>query len=217
MQTTFSSAKYNEPATGDRVYTPWGSVSNLTLCALYCGFFIIYKDDLSSAKLYWAGVLLYTVGYFTFGLSGALTWTEHDDASVMQHANLLGSIFFTIGSVCLVIPSTPPWGDQKYRPAGTWLDFFLGPPRIWWGSCLFLIGSICFWAGSQIFIDGDPDALGMPMFQIGIITFVPGRIFFLWDALTAIKAGREFRYAGTAAHVKDVSASIRIGKPHTHR
>jgi len=152
------------------------------------------------------------VGYACFSLSSFLSWFETDTGLESKALAIAASALFTGGSVVLLYYATPPWGSKTYKPdcSDPISDVLFGAPRVWHGCFMFLVGSILFTAGAIFDYMG---YVGTPIncYQAGITVFVPGRIFFLVDAIAAIKNGTEFRYGGTTDHVYDAAAALTIG------
>eukprot|EP00658_Telonema_sp_P-2_P025369 TRINITY_DN20216_c0_g1_i2.p1 TRINITY_DN20216_c0_g1~~TRINITY_DN20216_c0_g1_i2.p1 ORF type:complete len:613 (+),score=172.64 TRINITY_DN20216_c0_g1_i2:126-1841(+) len=223
-------SKYCEFTTQDVVATPFSALSNMVLCVLYAGFIILYRGDaicaLSrcspgwTADVYYLGVEAYFVGYGVFGVNSMLSWANRDydgeyDPEDIKLLTFIGSILFLVGSGLLVWAATPPWGSKDYKPdcAAGWEELLLGPPRIWYGCFCFLVGSVLFVVASIHDRWNEPNESAdteTRLWQAGILMFIPGRLFFLADAIYAIREGIEFRYGGSATYVDKVESAIAI-------
>jgi len=140
---------------------------NVVYAVCYTSFLVAYSIS-STAKnwLYTLGVALYTIGYFVF----AAIHSGTDGQASLYHA---GSWLFLIGSLLLMCSSAPSGGGRWYTPRGH--SPFRIQSTIWWGSTLFLLGSIAF-ACDAIGL-GDPvlnAVLGLCLFTAGRCLFVVG-------------------------------------------
>lgn len=123
------------------------------------GFIVMYRQDAvlwcgnapGCGNVYWLGVILYWLGYGVFGVGSLFTWMNRDydadyDPDDVKFMTFIGSSLFLVGSFLLLIASTPPWPSSDYKPSCDegWEEFVFGPPRIWYGSMCFLIGSVFF-------------------------------------------------------------------------
>lgn len=115
---------------------------------------MLCSNEILKAKVYWGGVILYTIGYLVFCIG--YFWAEFGNEGSASFFTLIcdtiGSSFFTVGSFLLLLEATPPWGTESYKPDLTHLcsDILWGPPRTWHGLMLFQMGSCCFLAGSIV-------------------------------------------------------------------
>lgn len=137
---------------------------NVVYAVCYTSFLVAYSIS-STAKnwLYTLGVALYTIGYFVF----AAIHSGTDGQASLYHA---GSWLFLIGSLLLMCSSAPSGGGRWYAYSP-----FRIQSTIWWGSTLFLLGSITF-ACDAIGL-GDPvvnAVLGLCLFTAGRCLFVVG-------------------------------------------
>ena len=159
----------------------WG---NLMYSVLYLSFLIAYALlKVKPSASYVGGVFLYTLGYIVFlviYIFAAKPYVKDAVFSVEAQPQFdslsyhLGSWFFLLGSVLLLV-ATKPAAGESYSPVSKGASLF-------YGSLCFLLGSIIFavdasgvlssWEGSAYLVAG---GLGM---------FLPGRFFFLWGSTT---------------------------------
>jgi|UniRef100_A0A7S4GHK5 hypothetical protein len=71
----------------------------------------------------------------------------------------------------------------------------LTSPRVFWGSFVFLVGSICFVVGGA---RGLASKNNNRWYLAGDITFLVGRLLFLYEGLVALFKHKEFRYKSVA-------------------
>jgi hypothetical protein len=176
------------------------SVCNWVFGLCYTGFLVMYRSELHGAKLYWSGVAVYAVGYFCFAVSYTLRVYNARSISVDTHTHthpvtnattldwmdFVGSALFTGGSVCLVAACRPPWVTHDHAH-GAWSWLWHKSVYVWWGSVLFLVGSAAFLVGTVvILLLGKDAAMALLFFQLGAWLFVPGRVYFLADALKSV-------------------------------
>lgn len=228
MQTTFEATRIMANDHDNAIDVPSFAIEYAGMFLLYIGFLVIYRNELLMAQVFWGGVTLYTAGYGVFALGYFLQWSDGMSTKLGSlPLETAGSALFTLGSVFLVVVAEPPWtegvcigkdshGEGQGGAQRTWAtwacDVFIGTPRVWHGCILFLIGSLCFLGGcvlQQVADVEDSDLIGT-LFQLGIFTFVIGRLFFVIDAMTAIKQGKEFRYGGNATYMTNTAAYILI-------
>jgi len=173
------------------VVTEWkgnarlNQMGNFFFSLCYMAFLAVYCFTTNKPPWKYAlGVLLYTVGYIVF----AAIYSEAPEPEALYH---LGSWLFLIGSVFLM-SATYPSKLKHYAP-------HLIEAELFWGSTMFFIGSACFAYDALGF--GDLFGESLSNVQLGLATFVVGRLFFLRGSCT-------WRCTATFDHAKTLS----IGK-----
>jgi len=138
-------------------------ICNAVYTLLYMSFLTCYAAmNKPPSFLYTLGVILYTVGYASFVVSGCL-YLARLNLSLFV-AELIGDLGFFLGSVVLAV-STKPHNGQP------WLGH---SASLFWGSVLFLIGSGQFVVATTL-----PGLRVYKPIFVGYCIFIVGRFFFV--------------------------------------
>mmetsp|Transcript_9343 Transcript_9343/g.21226 ORF Transcript_9343/g.21226 Transcript_9343/m.21226 type:complete len:347 (+) Transcript_9343:111-1151(+) len=148
---------------------------NLVYSVTYVSFCLLYVVMIRRPSVfYMAGVALYTCGYITFAAYFSLVLGE-DRQDLLPEFYLLGSLFFLVGSVSLVIATAPVQKDDVRSP-------FSKGAAVFWGCVSFLLGSIGFTVDAGNVITGGDynQGIGIASYMI----FFIGRFYFVWGSTT---------------------------------
>jgi Ca2+-binding EF-hand superfamily protein len=196
---------------------------------IYGGFaYVNCKDHITfiecanswEADVFAYATWVYLAGYGVFGTGALMSWRndQYDGdygTDTIKDCNFAGSVLFTIGSLLYCIAAVKPWPNKDYSPSceDSVDEFVFGKARIFYGGFCFLAGSVlfCFAAAHGRWDDPYQDVdVELDLWQTGILFYVLGRWFFLFDAIYAVRAGKEARYGGSGQYLDDLQSAMSI-------
>lgn len=155
--------------------------------------------------------LLYAAGYAAFAVSPAATLVQIDINQVW--CSMLGSFAFTAGSISLLYScNRPVFGNLR---SFWWCDEVFSV----WGSVYFLLGSVIFLLGSAAGLSTDSSqyiSFVRICFCLGACIFVPGRLYFLAEAVVTSRRG-ESSATGAIRSVVPVAQGGEDGEAVVHK
>ena len=136
-----------------------------------------------------------SAGYLAYATASLFSWQNRDydydhDAEMIKEWNFAGALMFTVGSALLAQGSDFPWKDNT--ESQDFIQHLMGAGRIFYGCISFLIGSVMFLIAAIFDLWNEPHESAtteIRLYQAGILVFLVGRLFFLFDPIQAVRAG----------------------------
>jgi len=215
VQTTVTTSKMIGPSSGadDFVSGPYNLVTNALYFLFYLAFYFIYYDELFTAPMYYfGGIGTYIAGYFTYtGYYFFAVYCKEIVTEVNMSLHIFGAGLFAVGSLILLKNSVSPFRSDDFTPvlSKPLTGIIFGPPCTWHGCNAFLLGSLAFLSGGLMDISEIEGS--MMWYQLGIVLYLIGRIFFLVSGLKALYSHEEFRYGGNNHHCEKIKGTLNMG------
>jgi hypothetical protein len=155
---------------GNKVNLALMSMYGLLFGSFFPAYWFMYQRP---THVYMFGMFFFTVGYMIFAAYYGTIIYNVASASVVLYIS--GALFFAIASLCLVLATWPKGSDTS-------VSLFKKEAALFWGSALFLIGSVAFTIDAVYVLSGQDYTQWLGI--AGNVLFDIGLFYFLWACTT---------------------------------